>query len=93
VDQYVPAFAVGDECDKVQADQIIQQAVLIVGLVHEQVIAQAKHDGVKQEPVNSEALGSPLSEGHEQPQKDIDDIKSDRGHHPDKRWGRCDFRD
>jgi len=92
VDQYVPAFAVGDECDKIEADQIIQPAIFIVDLVHEQVIAQAKHNGVKQEPVDFEALSGPLSEGHEQTQKDINDIKSDRGHYPDKRGGRCDFR-
>jgi hypothetical protein len=93
VDQNVPAFAEWDECDKVDADQIIQKGVVIVGLVHQQVITQTKRNGVKQQSMDFQALGSPLSESHEQSQKDIDDIKSYRGHQPDQRGRRSDFWD
>jgi len=82
VDQHVPAFAERNECDTVEADQIIQQRIIVVSVVHQQVIAQTKRDSIKQESMYFQALGSLLPECQEQPQKDIEDIKSDRGHHP-----------
>ena len=41
----------------------------------------------------SQALGGLLPECHEQSQKDIEDIKSNRGHYPDKRRRQRYFRD
>ena len=91
MDHCLPAFAEGDDYDTVQADQIIQQGIVIVGLVHNEVINQTERDGVRQEPVNFTTLGCLLSESHEHAQKDVGDVKSDRAHHPDQRWGRGDF--
>ena len=64
MDQHVPAFAERDECDTVQTDQIIQQGVIVVGLVHDQIINQAESQGIKQEPVDFQALGRLLPESH-----------------------------
>lgn len=83
MNQNVPAFAERNDCGTVKADQIIKQAVVIVGLVHQQVIAQTKRNAVKQELVYSQALSGLLPERHKQSQKDIEDIKSNGGHHPD----------
>ena len=93
MDHCVPAFAERNDYDTVQADQIIQQGVVIVGLVHDEIINQRERDGIRQETMNFQALRRSLSESHEQPQKNIDDIKPDCAHHPDQRGGGCDFCD
>ena len=45
MDHCVPAFAERNDYDTVQADQIIQQGVVIVGLVHDEIINQRERDG------------------------------------------------